>query len=126
MKTNQTKKDKLLYLFKEAVRSVIKEELSGIIKTVMVETSTVVNSKRIPEMKNPAAAEISEYTKKRVFTESDSYSTPEIISAANKIRENKFNINDLKNIVSEETIADPLAGISDSDVDAFINKTFGN
>lgn len=149
MKTTMSKERILINLLKTAVREVLKEELASILKTTISETINST-SKILKEevLQSPSLEKNNSHTgiynttpgtpfsprrtpaANRIFFEDDPVSTnnsnnAELDESAKRIGSGKFSINDLKNIVTEDTVNDPLAGITGDHVEMFIQKTFG-
>ena len=131
---DKTKANKLILLLKSAIREVIKEELSLIIKETIQTTAQSLNEVNkyinIPSTlpSPPPHRGISDGNRKpasqRVFFE-DSAPLPDIKlnEAAEQISTGRYDINTLKNFVGEDHPEnEDFKVISDADVDNLINK----
>lgn len=129
MKQNQEKSNKLFTLMKAAVREVIKEELSVIIKAVISESANTFRNTISESAVPPRPFKKSNVSQRVHYNDTTTTiddKTAKLDESANKIRQGNFNLNDLKNIVSEDINADdPIGDVTSDQVDAFMNKVFG-
>jgi len=117
--TEQT--SKLYLLIKKAVKEVIKDELSLIIREVITSTASSINeiqnkSNQIREQVSPRINHnIPKSAKQRVFLDD------RLDEVGQAIGQGKFSVDDLKSFVGPD-VEDEFADISDADIDALINK----
>lgn len=120
--TEQT--NKLYLLIKKAVKEVIKEELSSIIKETISTTASSINeiqNKPTPIRESAPPTRINSNVprsaKQRVFFDDDS----RLDEVGQAIGQGRFNVNDLKSFVGPD-VEDEFADVSDAEIDALINK----